>query len=376
LFQLTRLVSDAVTAWTGVLAMTLVVRDEEDILGSNLDYHLAQGVDVILVVDHGSSDRTPEILREYEETGRVQALRDDGPVHDQAPRVNRLLRIAAEAHGADWVIHSDADEFWMPAAGSLRDVFAAVPDRYGYVKVERNNFPPVPDDGRPFHERMVVRERRSQNLRGHPLEPKVAQRPAAAVEVLPGNHDLAAPVMDLAPDIGAVEVFHFPMRTFEQFEHKVINTGVGYELLVDRAEGVGVDQLELLETQRHGGLPAYYAAQVLDPERLDKALEAGEVVLEDGLQAFLRESPDRRQGSTEVQGLLRRIWMRAGLIDDARLTALRERDAAVARLSAELDGARQEVHEMIETLAAVRASKIMRYTAGARRAYYRLSSHR
>jgi len=365
-----------VTAWTGVLALTLVVRDEEDILASNLDYHLAQGVDVILVVDHGSSDRTPEILREYEGTGRVHAFRDDGPVHDQAPRVNRLLRIAAESHRADWVIHSDADEFWMPAAGSLRDVFAAVPDRYGYVKVERNNFPPVPDDGRRFHERMVVRERRSQNLRGHPLEPKVAQRPAAAVEVLPGNHDLAAPVMDLAPDIGAVEVLHFPMRTFEQFEHKVINTGVGYELLVDRAEGVGVDQLELLETQRNGGLPAYYATQVLEHERLEQALEAGDVVLDDRLQAFLREGRGPMEGSPAIQAALRRIWMRAAAIDDARLTALGERDAAIAGLTAEVDRARREVQDLMDELAAVRSSKIMRYTAAARRAYYRLPSRR
>ena len=46
--------------------MTMVVRDEEDVVGANLDYHLAQGVDAILVTDHASSDGTPEILARSE----------------------------------------------------------------------------------------------------------------------------------------------------------------------------------------------------------------------------------------------------------------------------------------------------------------------
>ena len=123
----------------GVLALTLVVRDEEDILAANLDYHLAQGVDVILVIDHGSVDSTPAILTEYASTGRVRSFRDEARPHLQAARVNRLLKIAAEEHQADWVIHCDADEFWMPAAGSLRDVFGAIPDRYGFIQVEASD---------------------------------------------------------------------------------------------------------------------------------------------------------------------------------------------------------------------------------------------
>ena len=35
--------------------MTLVVRNEADILGANLDYHPNQGVDHVLVTDHGCS---------------------------------------------------------------------------------------------------------------------------------------------------------------------------------------------------------------------------------------------------------------------------------------------------------------------------------
>jgi hypothetical protein len=45
------------------LVMTLLVRNEADIIEANLDYHLAQGVDFVIVTDHGSSDETVELLR-------------------------------------------------------------------------------------------------------------------------------------------------------------------------------------------------------------------------------------------------------------------------------------------------------------------------
>jgi Glycosyl transferase family 2 len=347
----------------GVLAMTLVVRDEDDILESNLEYHLAQGVDVILALDHGSSDRTSEILSEYAGGGRVRWLREDDRPHDQVRRGSRLLRSAAEEYGADWVIHCDADEFWMPAAGSLRDVFAAVPRRHGHLIAQRNNFLPAADDGRPFHQRIVVRERRSLNLRGTALEPKVAQRPEAAAVVLPGNHALASPVLDAAPDIGAVEVFHFPMRSFEQFERKVVKVGVGYECLPDRSPETGIDQLQLLEVHRRGELDGYYEAAHLDPERIRRGLAVGDLVEDRRLQEFLA-NPDRcNADSFAARRMMRRAWNAAAGADSLRQGA--------DSLRAELDRARRDFEAAGATLDAIRASRLMRYTAALRRLYYR-----
>src|SRR5690242_1428414 len=106
----------------------MVVRDEEDILETNIRYHLAQGVDFVLAVDHGSTDATPDILREFESMGVLHHERDDDPAHDQQRRVNAMIERARTHHAADWVVHTDADEFWWPVVGNLADVFSTVPD--------------------------------------------------------------------------------------------------------------------------------------------------------------------------------------------------------------------------------------------------------
>jgi hypothetical protein len=51
------------------LVMTLLVRDEEDVLRANIDFHRAQGVDFFIVTDNRSEDSTPDIIRAYEQQG-------------------------------------------------------------------------------------------------------------------------------------------------------------------------------------------------------------------------------------------------------------------------------------------------------------------
>src|SRR5947209_2080846 len=169
------------------LVMTLLVRDEQEILAANLDYHLRQGVDFVLVSDHGSTDATPEILGEYVAGGAARVLRVEGEALDQGGWVTRMARLAAVEHGADWVINNDTDEFWWPLAGTLKDMLELVPSRYGQLVCPRHNFVPRPGDG-PFSSRMVIREARSQNLVGGELEPNVAHRALPDLVVEHGNH--------------------------------------------------------------------------------------------------------------------------------------------------------------------------------------------
>ena len=98
-----------------------------------------------------------EILERYERAGRLRLLREPGDDMRQDEWVTRMARLAATEHGADWVINSDADEFWWPRGGSLKDVLATVPARFGVVRGCWRHFLPRPDDGSFFAERMTVR---------------------------------------------------------------------------------------------------------------------------------------------------------------------------------------------------------------------------
>jgi hypothetical protein len=54
-----------------------------------LEYHLDQGVDFMILTDHGSEDGTDEIFREYERTGVAKIIRDEEGHHLLTPQCNR-----------------------------------------------------------------------------------------------------------------------------------------------------------------------------------------------------------------------------------------------------------------------------------------------
>jgi len=138
------------------LVMTLLVRDEADILEANLDFHLSQGVDFVIATDNNSEDETPTILERYARRGLVHVLRETGDDYSQRAWVTRMARLAAADFGADWVINNDADEFWWPKIGTLKDALALVPSSFGAVIAPRTNFVPRPErSGETFFDRMI-----------------------------------------------------------------------------------------------------------------------------------------------------------------------------------------------------------------------------
>jgi hypothetical protein len=261
-----------------IVAMTMVVRDEEDILATNLDYHLAQGVDLVLVTDFGSTDRTSAILADF----------------------------ARGEHGADWVLHGDADEFWVPLAGSLRDVCAAVPEPYGYMYVRRHNFPPPLVGSEPFPEQMTIRHRISTYMDGGPIHPKVAQRPAAGTMPRRGNHSIVDPVLPAAPDAGSVEIHHFQVRGYEGLLRRMRRAEATGEI----GQGLSPETQATLRSYRAGELPAAYARIALSDEQTVAGLESGELVHDDRVKRFLAGHIREQRDPLELEGLLAAVWAR------------------------------------------------------------------
>jgi hypothetical protein len=199
--------------------MTLRTRDNEDMVGAHLAFHLNAGVDFVIATDQLSTDGTRDILREHERAGHLRLICKDVEQHVPGEWVNDMARLAATEHAADWVIHADVDEFWWPRGGNLKDVLGAIPQRFGAVFGVWRHFAPRPEDGAYFAERMILRlaARGPWTAPEHPFHPNVnvAHRADPDVRVRIGNHDI-----DVGPKLlrgwFPIEVLHFPLRSLEQ----------------------------------------------------------------------------------------------------------------------------------------------------------------
>jgi Glycosyl transferase family 2 len=264
------------------VVMTLLVRDERDIVEQHLAFHLAAGADLVIVTDHASTDGTQEVLARCARDGQVRVLREpDGPFR-QREWVTRMARLASSDHGADWVINSDADEFWWPRGGSLPDVLSSIPRRYGLVQSYVRHFVPMPDDGRPFQERMTRRLAATAPINDprSPWRPfrKVVHRAHPNAEIAEGSHAVGG--TDLVPMRGwyPLEVLHFPIRTAAQLERK------------GRLWGSAVEKFYASEEVAAGPGAAYHALAFRDSESGHSGTIFEDLVGSEGARAHALET--------------------------------------------------------------------------------------
>ena len=204
-----------------MIVLTLLVRDEIDIVDEFLRYHFELGVDFVVATDHISSDGTEDVLARYERDGHLHLIRETSASFRQSEWVTRMARLAATDFGAEWVVNSDVDEFWWPRDGSLREVLDSVPPRFGLVQGLWRHFVLRPEGGEPFYERMIVRRKPSTDQASTYVPTfKAIHRADPNVIVGRGNHKAfgsrLVPLRDWLP----FEVLHFPVRTKEQLERK------------------------------------------------------------------------------------------------------------------------------------------------------------
>lgn len=267
--------------------MTLLVRDEEDVLSENIEYHLSQGVDYIIATDNKSVDSTAQILKRYERMGVLKYIYEEEDDYSQYKWVTRMARMAKDEYAADWVINNDADEFWWPTEGNLRGVFKQVLNEYDVLKVSRSDFVLVATDGRPFYKRMVYRERCSLNAIGKPLPPKVAHRGCSGVEVAQGNHSVSGMPKGKVAE-GGVTIFHFPIRSYQQIVNKIVKGGEAYEKNKDLSERIGITWRNLYkEYKENNNLLRYHGRQLNSPWLVRDKLKSGSLILDRRLSDYM-----------------------------------------------------------------------------------------
>jgi hypothetical protein len=341
------------------LVMTLLVRDEADIIDTQIAYHLVAGVDFVLATDNASRDGTREILESYARTGYLHLITEDGNDMRQGDWVTRMARLAATEFGADWVINSDADEFWCSHGAPIKTVLAEVPARFDTVRAVMRNFVPRPDDGELFANRMNVRlvpgERPSARYRVHPFhaQDKVLHRAHSEVTVSPGNHDARWPSSVDLRGFWPFEVLHFPMRSSSQCIRKWRN----YE----RHGYSGYDVLTNFDPSE------YYESLVVDDATLALGLESGTFAVDTRLRDALEKIPSGGSGdhpSTSLPPSSEPLYFPPLTTSEAAalaadIAAGSERDAFV-----KVEG---QVHELESRVAAIESSLGRRFSQRFRR---------
>ena len=209
------------------VVMTLLVKNEAELLETNLRFHHAMGVDAFVVTDNGSTDATPEIIQYYVEKGWiVEHISEPDTGYHQKKWVDRMV-LAAQKHGADWVINADADEFWFAPIGNFKTLLATTSANVLRCRVANM----LPREDRPFTEwDEVVQPIDFPDRYG--LSPfsiygrttfKVLHRTAGYLQISMGNHKVL--MLPRKQEDSDIVIYHFNVRSRKQFVEKMINGG-------------------------------------------------------------------------------------------------------------------------------------------------------
>lgn len=220
------------------LGMSLLIKDEEDIIEANIRYHASAGVDCFVVTDNNSKDSTRKILDKLAKEFEILIITETSTAYKQAEWTTRMAKLAKEKQAVDWLICNDADEFWMPNDGkNLKDIFCGgssiincersnmvVPgdggqDDYDYLSTTLRVFNPVVFD----KASKVVLNHESLSLVLAKVGEKVAVNLHGLIKVRAGNHNAKHWWKKSRTKTKSVHIYHYPFRSYARFKNRVEN---------------------------------------------------------------------------------------------------------------------------------------------------------
>ena len=274
----------------------LGVKDDVELIGASINHLRSIGVDLIIAYDDGSADGTLEVLEALKTKDDLWVVNVDR-VEPWGQALTETYRLEwARKTNADWFLFLDADEFWIPASGSLKncrslgsaDILTV--DRFNVPLTRRR--PLAPEEFSPSHYQdlflcvetipnfhlYIQQNPEVPWILGQPIAPKVLARADVIATVSPGGHFVDPsgdrPVRRTNPP--DLLVAHVPFTTFESFERKVTNIGKVIREFPHFFAGYVAWHWKrwssMLET---GHLREEFERQVLDEQVLASLLEAG-----------------------------------------------------------------------------------------------------
>lgn len=271
------------------IIMTLLVKDEEELLALNLEFHHAMGIEHFIITDNNSTDRTPEIIRHYQEKGWVlRYIEEHSTDYEQKTWVDRMIEIAKEEYHADWIINADADEFWYPSCKS----FPALLSNTHATVYEGQIYCVYPEENKPWQEWTQL-ARPVENLDTYKLSPyslfanqknKVLHRASGYIQISMGNHKVT--MLPYFKKKSGLTIFHFNIRGREQFIKKMVNGG--QQLEQHQGRHGGRHWRYFYKLYKQGLLSAEYE-RVIGTQMLDVLKKDGYLFEDRRLRDFLRE---------------------------------------------------------------------------------------
>lgn len=326
------------------IVMTMMVRDEADIIAAVVEHSLAQGIDHLIVTDNASVDGTREILERYEERGVLTLLHDAEHKKQQAQVVTRMARSAFTDLGADWVINGDADEFVFAVDRSItiRQALEHYDPSIRMFTVPVTNM--VGSFGRTgsglrrlrFRDERELAELNGVGVFAHPT-PNAIHVGDAEVEVAHGNHFVSIEPGGSVPEGFELEVLHVPWRSWTQFERKTVSMALGFEANPGLRPSANHHGMRDWRRHKGGVLEAFFALRM----PLSSELAVSAYVEDDSIVRSLEGLGEDAVVPDLVRGAL--ADANDDVYSDDALTALRE----TAELFRRFDDA---IHEEVRTL--------------------------
>jgi hypothetical protein len=355
------------------LVMTVMVRDEIDIIAAMIEHHLAQGADLIIATDNGSIDGTAEVLQRYADLGVLELHHDPVFRKQQHAVVTGMARRACTEHGADWVVNADADEFWAPVDKrlTLHQALSAIPVSLNAFTAPVTNLVGPPAMRGSGIDRLLWRDHRTQeqlNEVGIYAQPTsdAVHRGDPNVVVAQGNHFVSLESKGQPDPAHALEVLHLPWRSWLQLEQKVAHAGRAYESNPD-----------LKPSKNHHGMADYrryqagrleYAFLLRQP--LERDLVAGQAHGTFAYDTWLRDELHALADRARIPELLAPCL--DGSADAPFDPAEHERAAEIGRMFVDLERERDDAVRRADTKSPARPPRIRddwvrvnRRTAGA-----------
>jgi hypothetical protein len=216
--------------------------DDVDMIERCVEHLYSIGVDHIFALDRASTDGTTERLESIAAGSPLSLLRIAADAVLDTDLAWRVVKEAADRVRPNWMLFLDADEFWMPAGGSIRQTI--VPGTADVAHIDRFNVPltdlgpRLPEALSPdYYDRVLLYVKPipefGNRIASDPAlvwsqgvpNPKVMVRHRVVVSVDSGNHhaEVAPGARWAAEPVPDLVIAHLPFTTYERFARKVHN---------------------------------------------------------------------------------------------------------------------------------------------------------